>query len=115
MTEFHQDIAIFRGDTVPLRVSVKDDDGAPYPLIDVTDIQYAISKPGLPGAIISKSLGSGIEIVDPVGGIFEVLIPSTETETPSGKHEHVARITTTSDAILTVFHGIVHFRFSAAE
>lgn len=93
---------MYAGDTVVLNVSAKEADGS---VLDLTglSIMWAIGRPNNSTALLSKSVGHGVEIVNAQNGEFRVTLTKDETATLNGSYYHEIRVVDgdTSSVILT--------------
>jgi hypothetical protein len=107
MSRWGQDFAMFTGETKRLRVQVYDQAGDPFDLSSIVGIQWEMQRDLTTngGADLTKQLGDGITITDPVGGLFQIDIDPSDTVGLAGQYTHEARIVDGSGHVATVFVG----------
>lgn len=118
MTHFNQDIPDFgrfvAGDTLVVNISVVDGDGAAYDLSNVNAARFVISE--YPGStpVVEATLGSGVVVSDPVGGVLRITVDSADTETLSGDYVHETEITEIGGRVSTVSRGELSVVYDSA-
>lgn len=103
------DFTMFAGDTKTLEFTVRDAAGA---IVDITDYDvrwHASRNVNARPALIEKSLGSGIEMVDGGAGRFDVSLENADTESLRGEFYHEAELTL-DDEVYTVDSGSLTIR-----
>lgn len=120
MTAEDQDIGSFhepkvRGDTIVARITVEETDGSPKNISSVVSIDWSLYDKWDGTEYISKSLGSGISIVDGSGGVFDVTIDEADTATmDGGEYLHEAQVVDASSNTSTVTRGTVYLSEDSA-
>lgn len=108
VTKLAQDFTMWSGDTRRLSITV--DDGASPPVaINLTSstIEWHLAKRLTSTvAILTKTVGGGIALTDPVNGVFEVTIDPADTADLSGEYYHEAEVTLSGGDKSTVLVGI---------
>ena len=99
-------ISFFAGDTITIRFSAVDALGSALNLENMT-IEWALSKPSKTVELISKTVGSGITITDADGGLFEIRLMPTETQSLDGEYYQEVQISE-GGIISTIYAGSVH-------
>jgi hypothetical protein len=95
---------IFAGDRMRLVVAVADESGDAASLTAASEIRWQLGR-GVEGpALIEKSLGAGVTILDAAAGLFEVLLSPGDTAALSGEFHHEAEIVD-PDGPATVIYG----------
>jgi hypothetical protein len=95
---------IFAGDRMRLLVTVADPMSAPVDLGAASEIRWQLAR-GVEGpALIAKSLGAGVTVLDAAAGLFEVLLAPADTAALSGEFHHEAEIVD-PDGPATVLYG----------
>lgn len=101
------DFAMYAGDTATLVVTVTDSSGA----VDLTgaSVKWQASSIIVGGfeatPSIEKSLDDGIAITNAEGGVFDVRLDPSDTESLSGKFYHEAELTDASGNVSTILTG----------
>ena len=82
---------MYAGDTVVLNVSAKEADGS---VLDLTglSIMWAMGRSNNSTALLSKSVGHGVTIVNAQNGEFRVTLAQNETATLNGSYYHEIRV-----------------------
>ena len=97
MTKTNQDFAIYIGNTRNLDISVVDDDGDAKNITGAT-ITWTLERRAGETPLITKTVDSGITIIDGAGGVFRVALSTTDTDgLAAGTHYHEAEVTLGSD------------------
>lgn len=83
-------IRLIRGQTKSFLITVKDQDGRPAKLNLATDIRMTVraAEGDDATALIVKTLGDGIEIVDAAKGKAKVTLSSTDTDIAAATYEY---------------------------
>lgn len=105
MTSLSQNVTMWSGDSKKLRFTVIDDAGAAKNLTGAAIVWKAAKTAGSSTALITKSVGSGITITDPTGGLFEVRLDPADTASLSGDFYHEAQVTDALGDVATVAIG----------
>lgn len=96
---------MFAGDDIAVVVSLKNPDGTPVDITSIDSAVYQMFDPNTDSVVFTKSLASGISLVDAVNGQIAVYFNEADTEGRYGDYEHELEIeidgTTT-----TVFTGV---------
>lgn len=95
---------VVQGNTKNLDFNVTGSGIAPFSLEDVDAIVWSMSYNYDSGEVVlTKTLGDGITILDPVAGKFRVTLLPDDTEAmPAGCYRHEAVLTDTFGQIITV-------------
>jgi len=104
MTINGQNVEIFRGKDKILNVSIVDDNNNPLPISGCL-FTYVVYKPTTSSIKITKTIGSGINIVDMNSGIIEITLLPNDTKDLLGTYNHECEITTTSYKDDVIFTG----------
>lgn len=101
-----QNFEMFQGDTKKLAVTVADSAGAAVDLTGATVKWRMAPKVASPTATLSKQTGgAGIDLTDPVAGVFTVNLNSSDTQQLVGEFYHEAEVTDAAANITTVLTG----------
>jgi hypothetical protein len=103
-------ITAFAGNVVKLDVTVYNvGTTTPFDLTGITIIKYglAASEGGAP--IVTKGLGTGIAVLNAVGGLLEVTLLETDTTALDGVYWQEVLVVDTSGDPVTVYSGYVQF------
>jgi len=104
-------ISMHSGDTRKLQVTIVDESSAAVDLTSASII-WALSKKAadevLPrgSAIVTKSIGDGITVIDAVTGRVDILIDSADTASLAGDFYHEMQLTL-GGSVSTVLYGTV--------
>jgi len=106
MTLIEQNLEMYKGDTKNLVVSVFNTDGSVKNLTDATII-WALFNSDTKEIYVTKTTGSGIIITNPTGGIIQISILPTDTETlKSGPwYKYETEVTDSGSNVSTVNSG----------
>ena len=97
---------IWSGDNKALSIAVKNDAGVAVPLTDASDLSFVVKESQESAVVLfDKTLGSGIEVTDSPGGVFEVAIDPTDTEDLDGVYYWESVVTDVQDGIYTAAFG----------
>lgn len=97
----------FSGNDVRLLFTAIDEDTQlPLNLSGAQALEWKLAKKATSSALIEKSLGNGVTITDPSGGLFEVAIDAEDTEALKGDHYHEVRLTNSSGKKVTLAYGV---------
>lgn len=103
------DFVMFAGDDKTIEVSVVDTTGAAVAITSAT-IEWRASKTKAATAAVTKTTSSGISITNGAGGVFQITLTDSDTESLSGTYEHEAQVTFSGGLIATVMQGKMHVR-----
>lgn len=108
MTRQTQDVTIYAGDTVNIRVTTYDGDvtGTARKDIANSSIAWVVYDPDADGVILTKATADAITITDGLNGLFIIsLIPADTEDVPPATYRHEAEITDSSGNVSTVLTG----------
>lgn len=92
------------GDTKRLILSISDQGGAPKDLSTATNIEWQMFKYPSGPAVLTKTLGHGVQVVSAAGGVVQVnLFPTDTTSVVPDKYYHIVVVTYVPDDVQTVF------------
>jgi hypothetical protein len=107
MTAILQNFSMYQGDDVRLGVTLVDAAGLPVSLVGAT-LKWGIAKKAIDGVpLLLKTIGSGITVLDAVGGSFEVALTPSDTQSLVGDYYHEVELTDAASKRLTVLTGKV--------
>ena len=98
------DFQLYQGDSKTLSVTVKDATGAVV-VITGASIKWQASKSKGKTSDISKTTSSGISITNGAGGVFQVTIAASDTESLVGEFYHEAEVIFSDSTVSTVLVG----------
>lgn len=107
MTKTAQDVTMYAGDTVNIKVTVYDSDNSNVRKnITGCTIKWVMYDPDDTGVMLTKTTPSGITVTDAINGELTIPVASTDTETVTpGNYRHEAEITDASNNVSTVLVG----------
>lgn len=111
MTAFFQDWTMVAGDSRTLRFTVTGDDGAVADLTGASSVRWGCVRRLANGSFVAppavtKTLGTGVTLVDPSGGIIEVtLSPADTAALPGGRYYHQLELTSAAGGVATLATG----------
>jgi len=111
MTAFFQDWTMVAGDSRTLRFTVAGDDGAAADLTGAQSVRWGCVRRLANGSFavppaVQKTLGDGIALIDPAGGIIEVtLSPSDTAALAGGRYHHQLELTSAAGDVATLATG----------
>lgn len=101
---------MFAGDDRRLRVTVTDDAGQPKSLAGAS-IDWVMAQTPTSAPVLTKTLGSGIVVVDEDGGVFDVVLVETDTADKTPAHyAHQSRVVDAAEDTVTVVSGWCHIK-----
>lgn len=100
MTKQNQDFLMWSGDDKVITVTVYDNDDNVVNITGAT-ITWQLSQNIDSSALITKTVGSGIALSDPVNGQFTITLEPADTASLAGRYYHEAQITDSSGDIST--------------
>jgi len=108
-----RDIRIMRGDSLSMKVRVSTDEGAYLNMVgasvDMT-VKKELSDDDL-DAVISKSVGSGITLLESANGYFEVVLTGDDTkDLDDGVYYYDVQVTLDSTEVYTVMVGKLYLK-----
>lgn len=103
------DFWMYAGDDKTLEVSVTDRNGDAVTITSAT-IEWRATKRFGKTAALTKTTSSGISITSGSGGVFQITLTDTDTESLEGVYYHEAQITFSGGAIATVMQGMMEVR-----
>jgi hypothetical protein len=116
MVKEQQDFTVFSKNRIVLSVSVTDDDDVPVNLTSYPSIHwFMMNRPHSPTWSVSKSLGTGIAVVDAPNGVFTVDLSSSDLASMSGSFYHEALLVDANSQPYTIMIGTVKVRKSAFD
>ncbi|WP_018933279.1 BppU family phage baseplate upper protein [Gracilibacillus lacisalsi] len=95
-----KDIKLISGDSMKLTVTVTESDGSIVDLTNATAIKFGFSG-------VLKELGTGITVIDAIGGVFEVELLPADTEATSGNYPYECKLTDSTGRVSTVLNGLM--------
>lgn len=100
---------MFAGDTKVLSVTVQDQDDA---IVDLTGAaaEWVLAKQHGAAALITKTVGSGITITQPLNGQLEVLMQPADSVQLRGSYAYQLEITDAFSRKSTVLYGTIAIR-----
>lgn len=105
------DVTIFAGDSQRLEVEVFDPDGELVDLLGVQAITWHLSRTvHHRPAIVEKSIGQGVTVVDAPNGRVDIEIDPADTEGRSGRHYHEIEVIDEQGHVSTILTGTVTIR-----
>lgn len=110
-----QNFETFSGNDVVLVVTVEDadaGDGSPLNLAGAQEVIWALAKRANATAILTKTLGDGVEITDAAAGEVEVTLTSADLEPLRGDYYHEMRVTNSAGQKATVMYGDVTLKIN---
>lgn len=111
MTAFFQDWTMVAGDSRTLRFTITGDDGATAELSGAQSVRWGCVRRLANGSFaappaVEKTLGNGIALNDPAGGIIEVtLSPGDTAALPGGRYHHQLELTSAAGEVATLATG----------
>ena len=113
MTTFHKPENFKIGDTWPITGYLSYADGTPFNLGAGCGIQWAIQN-ATGTVVLELSLGNGISVVDPAGGVCLVTVQPFQSATiPVGAYTDQLRATDPTGYVSTQWQGTINARSSA--
>ena len=107
MSAILQNFSMYQGDDVRLGVTLVDAAGVPVSLVGAT-LKWGIAKKASDGTpLLLKTIGSGITVLDPAAGSFEVALVPADTQSYVGDYYHEVELTDAGGKRLTVMTGKV--------
>ena len=106
-----QDFSMHSGDDRVLEVSITDSANAALNITGAT-VTWALSRAVADkvepkgAAIVTKTVGSGITLTNPSGGVLQVAIAETDTDDLAGTYYHEMQLVLSGDTS-TVMYGTV--------
>ncbi len=104
MTFTGQNLELYRGKDRVIEVVVYNGVGAPLNITG-SAFTWVVYKPPVGAIVLSKSVGSGIELIVPASGIMEITLVPDDTQNLLGQYNHEGEITTPSGKQDTIFTG----------
>ena len=106
MSDNVQNLQIARGTSLVATVTVKDLSGNVVDLTGATAEYKAARKIGSKAALlIDKTVGDGIEVSDPSGGVIKITFSNADTDSLGGLYYHEAFITDVAGRRARIFTG----------
>lgn len=97
---------VFSGDDLDLNVTVTDAADAALDLTSASSIIWRLSRHVGATADLTKSVGSGVTVTDPVNGLLTVTIDAADTASLVGNFYHELEIVNQANKKSTVLHGL---------
>lgn len=113
MTLTHQDFPLVAGDSHLIEFAVTEN-GVAADLTGATALRWGCVKRRADGtftgaAVVTKALGSGVEITDAAGGVIQVTLdPDDTAELPAGAYYHELELTDAGGAVITLATGTLN-------
>jgi len=113
MTAFFQDWTMVAGDSRTLRFTVTGDGGAAADLTGAQSVRWGCVRRQANGSFVptpalEKTLGEGVTMIDPAGGIIDVtLSPSDTAALPAGRYYHQLELTSAAGDVATLASGML--------
>ena|SRR4030065_80606 len=104
MTMTGQNAEVYQGDYRVLEVTVLDENDQPLD-INGCDLTWVVYKLSTSVISLTKTIGSGIELTVPSGGIFEITIEPADTVNLLGNYNHECELTDSSSHPFTILTG----------
>ena len=104
MTYTGQNLELYRGKDRVIEVIVYDGAGGRLNIIG-SAFTWVVYKPPTGVIVLSKSVGSGIELTIPASGVMEITLVPDDTLPLLGQYNHEGEITTPSGKQDTIFTG----------
>jgi hypothetical protein len=102
------EMTMVRGDTRLIRATFVDEAGGVLSLVGCT-IRWWMAKTANGPSLLTKSIGSGVTVVNAAGGRFDVRIAPVDTANvvsiPPGDYYHECEVIDSSGDVATVFAG----------
>lgn len=111
MTETLQDFETYQGNDLVITVTVYEN-GVVKILTDCT-ITWVLYDDQL-ATVLTKTVGHGITLSNPTGGIFTITIDGDDTKALLGLYTHEAAVTDKSNNVATVMEGRVEVKYAQA-
>jgi hypothetical protein len=99
------DIEMYSGDHLTLQISVRDNAGLTKNLTSLSAARWKVGKNKTAPANISKSLGTGITLIDGPTGRIDINLQPADTAGLKGTFIHELEITDGSGNVQTVMDG----------
>lgn len=116
MTKLGQNIELYTGDDLDLRVTVTDENDAALDITSATATYTVKDAPGGASLFTPKTVGSGIALTTPASGILTISIASANTRYARGDRDyfHELEIVLANGKTYTAFNGRFRLRRSIA-
>ena len=101
------DFTMYSGDTKLLEITVLDQDGDPVDLTGATVKWQMAKKVTSDTPVLSKEIGSGVVIMNPTAGRFDISLQPADTAAIKGAYYHEAEITESGGDVATVLAGTI--------
>jgi len=101
-----QNFEWFSGDDYLIEFTVTDEDGA---AVDLTNASatWSMARRNTSSALLTKTLGSGINVTDAVNGVLQVSLDAADGASFEGDYYHELEVTLSGGAKRTVAYGTV--------
>lgn len=111
-----QNFSMSRGNDKLLKVTVTDETGTPIDVRLSSAIVWRIARTARGTTVLSKTIGSGVNILNTLAGAGEVncgridiTLEDTDTASLDGEFYHDCILTDNAGAKTTIFHGRANF------
>jgi hypothetical protein len=104
MTFTGQNLKLYRGKDRVIEVIVENGVGGRLNIAG-SAFTWVVYKPAVGTIVLTKSVGSGVEITVPASGIMEITLVPDDTLNLLGQYNHEGEITTPSGKQDTIFTG----------
>ena len=112
MSSDNQNFELIRGQDKTITIAVVDDDGAVVNIAGAA-ITWLLADELGGTTTLTKTVGSGITIVNEAGGIFSVTLAEADTETlDAGWYYHEAQVEDSSSNKTIVTTGLINLRIA---
>lgn len=78
-------IRVFRKTDTAVCWTIEDQDGNPFNLSGADEVEFIVTWNN--EVLFVKSLGSGVTILDPAGGVLDVIIPNSDVDISAGVYD----------------------------
>lgn len=78
-------IRVYRKTDTAVCWTIEDQDGNPFNLSGADEVEFIVTWNN--EVLFVKSLGSGVTILDPAGGVLDVIIPNSDVDISAGVYD----------------------------
>lgn len=96
-------IRVYRKTDTAVCWTIEDQDGNPFNLSGADEVEFIVTWNN--EVLFVKSLGSGVTILDPAGGVLDVIIPNSDVDISAGVYDFELAVTDQGGARMVADQG----------